>query len=131
MAGNTATICVETFRRQWDDGVPMAVLCATWTITKDQIIRLKSVWQLPLRHDRARKRSQQDRVSRSDMAASIASLDLAPSIASAAAAIQRGWSLEVEHSRRGTHSGGPSDRPSRVVSLSVLQSVVKEHQESE
>lgn len=52
MAGITATIDFATLRIQWDSQAPMAAICAHWTITKDQLIRLKAVVPLPPRHDR-------------------------------------------------------------------------------
>jgi|DEB19_MinimDraft_3_1074340.scaffolds.fasta_scaffold13510_5 hypothetical protein len=55
MAGNTATISVETFRADWCADVSIASLCVRYTITKDQVIRLRDVWELPLRHDRRRR----------------------------------------------------------------------------
>jgi len=50
--GNTATINVATFRADWAAGLPIAVLCTNYTISRDQVIRLRDVWDLPLRHDR-------------------------------------------------------------------------------
>ena len=52
MAGNTATIEFATLRVQWDSHSSMASICSYWTITKDQLIRLKSVVPLAPRHDR-------------------------------------------------------------------------------
>ena len=52
MAGNTATISVQAFRADWLTHMPIAALCERWTITKDQVIRLRDVWHLPLRNDR-------------------------------------------------------------------------------
>ena len=52
MAGNTATIDFATLRVQWDSHSSMASICAYWTITKDQLIRLKGVVPLAPRHDR-------------------------------------------------------------------------------
>lgn len=52
MAGVTATISLQQFRRDWLDHKPIAELCELYTITKDQVIRLRDVWALPLRHDR-------------------------------------------------------------------------------
>ena len=52
MAGNTATIDFATLRIQWDSHSAMAAICSYWTITKDQLIRLKSVVPLTPRHDR-------------------------------------------------------------------------------
>jgi hypothetical protein len=51
-AGNTATISVERFRADWLDHTPIVQLCEQYSITKDQVIRLRDVWALPLRHDR-------------------------------------------------------------------------------
>jgi len=52
MAGNTATIDFTTLRIQWDSHRIMASICSHWSITKDQLIRLKAVVPLPPRHDR-------------------------------------------------------------------------------
>jgi len=52
MAGNTATIDFTTLRVQWAAHSSMAAICSHWTITKDQLIRLKAVAELPPRHDR-------------------------------------------------------------------------------
>ena len=63
MAGDTATINVQTLRVQWDSHSSMAAICTHWTITRDQLIRLRDVLPLPKRHDRALrykpKRSEQ------------------------------------------------------------------------
>jgi hypothetical protein len=130
-AGSTATISVESFRIQWDAGVPMCVLCATWSITKDQIIRLKDVWSLPLRHDRARKRLPIERPSLRELRASEASLALSPAVAIRASAIRTAWTLEVEHSRRGSHSGGHPVSPPRVISMASLGHVAAEPADDE
>ena len=52
MAGVTATISVTAFRADWNTHMPIAALCERWTITKDQVLRLRDVWNLPLRNDR-------------------------------------------------------------------------------
>ena len=52
MAGNTATISVAAFRADWLTHMPISGLCVRYSITKDQVIRLRDVWELPLRHDR-------------------------------------------------------------------------------
>lgn len=57
MAGNTATISVESFRSDWMTHMPIAALCQRYTISKDQVIRLRDIWKLPLRNDR-RKRAR-------------------------------------------------------------------------
>lgn len=53
MRGNTSTISLTEFRAEWLSHVPMRMLCERYTITRDQVIRLKHVWQLPPRHDRS------------------------------------------------------------------------------
>jgi hypothetical protein len=52
MAGNTATISVTAFRADWITHMPMRALCERYTITRDQVVRLRDVWHLPLRNDR-------------------------------------------------------------------------------
>lgn len=52
MAGVTATISIQAFRADWETHMPISALCERWTITKDQVIRLRDVWRLPLRTDR-------------------------------------------------------------------------------
>lgn len=52
MAGNTATIDLNLLKVQWDSHSAMVAICTHWTITKDQLIRLKSVVPLAPRHDR-------------------------------------------------------------------------------
>lgn len=52
MAGNTATIDFTTLRVQWAAHSSMAAICSYWTITKDQLIRLRDVVPLTKRHDR-------------------------------------------------------------------------------
>ena len=49
MAGNTATISVDQFRADWLDHTPIGQLCERYTITKDQVIRLRgrlSAWRV-------------------------------------------------------------------------------------
>jgi hypothetical protein len=60
MAGNTATIDVHTLRVQWASHSSMAAIASYWTITKDQLVRLRDVHDLPRRHDR-RLRFKPDR----------------------------------------------------------------------
>ena len=52
MAGITATIDLNLLRIQWDSHSAMVAICTHWTITKDQLIRLKGVVPLAPRHDR-------------------------------------------------------------------------------
>lgn len=50
--GITATISVAAFRADWLTHMPMLALCERYSVSRDQIIRLKHVWHLPPRHDR-------------------------------------------------------------------------------
>lgn len=52
MAGVTATISITAFRADWETHMPISALCQRWTITKDQVLRLRTLWDLPLRNDR-------------------------------------------------------------------------------
>ena len=52
MRGNTATISLQAFRADWLTHMPISALCVRYTISKDQVIRLRDVWNLPPRHDR-------------------------------------------------------------------------------
>jgi hypothetical protein len=91
MAGNTATIDFATLRIQWDSHAPMAAICTHWTITKDQLIRLKAVVPLPPRHDR-RFRFKPKRSEHRD-----------PSpreIEQACEEIRARWDSATEHARR-------------------------------
>lgn len=91
MRGNTATINFTTLRLQWDSHAPMAVICSHWSITKDQLIRLKAVVPLPPRHDR-RLRFKPKRSEYRD--------PTPQEIEAACEAIQKGWDAHTEHARR-------------------------------
>lgn len=65
MAGNTSTINFKTLRVQWDSHSSMAAICSYWTITRDQLVRLRDVLPLAKRHDRA-LRFKPKRVGRVD-----------------------------------------------------------------
>lgn len=52
MRGSTATISLTAFRTDWMKHLPMRELCCRYTISRDQVIRLKHHWDLPPRHDR-------------------------------------------------------------------------------
>jgi hypothetical protein len=91
MAGNTATISVQAFRADWLTHMPMRALCERWTISRDQVIRLKHVWHLPPRHDRrlrAKPARQPDPTPRE--------------IAQACREIQAAWTEETREDRRVT-----------------------------
>ena len=102
MPGNTATIDLATLRVQWDSHSTYASICTHWTITRDQLIRLRDVLPLAKRHDR-RLRLKPPRAPRPDAAeieASRASLSLAPQIAERVTVVQSTWSHEVRMARR-------------------------------
>lgn len=52
MRGNTATISLTAFRADWMTHMPMRALCERYSVSRDQVIRLKHHWDLPPRHDR-------------------------------------------------------------------------------
>ena len=88
MRGNTATISVAAFRADWMQHVPMRALCQRYTISRDQVIRLKHVWDLPPRHDRrlrAKPARQKDPTPRE--------------IAQACKEIQATWTAAVREER--------------------------------
>jgi hypothetical protein len=89
--GNTATINVVTFRAQWDSHIPIRSLCENFTITRDQVTRLKFVWDLPPRHDRRLRFKpirQRDPTARE--------------IAQACREIQARWDAHTRHERQVT-----------------------------
>lgn len=89
MAGVTATIDIQTFRADWCSHMPIAVLCQRYTITKDQVVRLRTVWNLPLRNDR-KLRAKPPRYK-----------DPTPSeIAARSAAVRATWDSRTEEMRR-------------------------------
>jgi hypothetical protein len=105
MAGNTATIDVAQFRSAWASHVPIRALCLTFKISRDQVTRLKFVWELPPRHDRALrwKPGKDDREPDPDadeIAASESTLDLAPWVADQVTAIHAMWSDRTWEERR-------------------------------
>jgi hypothetical protein len=102
MAGITATIDQHRLRQQWDDYVPMAGICSYWTITKDQLIRLRRVWGLTLRMDRKRRRSDYSLAAptAAEQQASEASLNLAPMVAAAVTAVQAQWDTKTRDERQ-------------------------------
>lgn len=101
MAGNTATIDVVVLRSQWDAYVPMVEICTHWTITKDQLIRLRDLWEFPRRNDRKR-RHKPPRLPGPDAAeelASQASLDLAPLVAARVTCVHATWDVATWEAR--------------------------------
>lgn len=91
MRGQTATISLTAFRADWLTHMPMRLLCQRWTITRDQVIRLKHVWSLPPRHDR---RLRQKPARQRDPTTT--------EIQQACLRIQSTWTDEVREDRRVT-----------------------------
>lgn len=102
MAGDTSRIEVATLRIQWASHSSYAAICEFWTVTRDQLIRLRDVIPLPLRHDR-RLRAKGERAwepTPEDEAASEASLSLAPMVAQRATCVTIHWTDEVRAQRQ-------------------------------
>jgi hypothetical protein len=109
MAGNTATINVQAFRADWASHKPISWLCVAYTVTKDQVYRLRDHWHLPLRNDR-RLRYKPER-----------GRDPTPDeIAERAAAIRATWDADTEVRRRGATDQIPAfDVPEVEVPLII------------
>jgi hypothetical protein len=89
MRGITSTISVAAFHADWMTHMPMRALCERWTISRDQVIRLAVVWEVPRRHDRklrAKPLRQRDPTT--------------TEIQQACIRIQATWSKDVEEERR-------------------------------
>jgi len=117
MPGVTATISAVRFRADWASGLTIADLCQRHTISKDQVVRLRDLWECGLRHDR-RKRAKPDREPEptpEEEAASQASCDLAPEVAARAEVERRSWSDVTYLLRRyGIHHATPYSIPTGV-----------------
>lgn len=90
MRGNTATISVTEFRAEWLSHRPFSHICAHFTITRDQAVRLRILWDLPPRNDR-RLRFKPAKSQK---------LDPSPQdIAKACREIRAGWNEQTERDR--------------------------------
>ena len=107
MRGDTTAINVATLRLQWASHSSMASICSFWTVSRDQLIRLRDVHKLPKRHNRSlrRKPQREPEPSRAEQRASEGSLDLAPHVAKRAAAVRATWSENIRQHR---HYSSPS-----------------------
>jgi hypothetical protein len=104
MAGNTASIDVLIFRAAWEAHVPIRQLCVDFTVTRDQVTRLKFVWSLPPRHDRSLrwKPTKEDREpdpDENEIAASESSLDLAPWVSDQVTCVHATWTEKMWEER--------------------------------
>lgn len=103
MAGDTSRIDIATLKLQWSSHSSYAAICSYWTITKDQLVRLRDVLPLPLRTDRKlryRPPRSMEHPSPAELRASEESLSLAPMIAARATCVTIHWTEEVRASRR-------------------------------
>ena len=102
--GNTATISVASFRLDWLEHVTMRDLCERYSVSRDQVVRLRDYWSLPKRHDR-RLRRKPERLpppSPEEIAASEEGLALAPMIAARVTCVQISWTEATRHERQVT-----------------------------
>lgn len=104
MAGDTSRVCIETLKVQWGSHSSYAAICSFWTITKDQLVRLRNVVPLPLRNDRRLRfrPNEYERPTPEEVAASEASLDLAPMVAARATNESALWTDEIRLQRQVT-----------------------------
>jgi hypothetical protein len=104
MAGDTSRIDLATLKVQWASHSSYAALCSFWTVTREQIIRLKHVLPLPPRHDRRLRfrPPRNEKPTHEEVAASEASLSLAPMVAARATCVASQWTDEVRLQRQVT-----------------------------
>jgi hypothetical protein len=104
MAGDTSRIDLATLRVQWASHSSYAALCSFWTVTREQIIRLKHVLPLPPRHDRRLRfrPPRNEKPTPEEIAASESSLSLAPMVAARATCVTSQWTDEVRLQRQVT-----------------------------
>lgn len=94
MVTNTATTNAVTFRRDWVANLMIVQICDRHTLTKDQVLRLRVLWQLPPRLDHSLRARPQRYV------------DPTPEeVAARAAAIRATWNGDTEHRRRVNKTG--------------------------
>jgi hypothetical protein len=104
MAGDTSRIDLATLKVQWASHSSYAALCSFWTVTREQIIRLKHVLPLPPRHDRRLRfrPPRNEKPTPEEIAASESSLLLAPMVAARATCVTSQWTDEVRLQRQVT-----------------------------
>jgi hypothetical protein len=102
MAGNTARIDSVQFRLDWGQHIPIAALCVRYTITKDQVVRLRNVWRLPLRLDRSLrfKPPRPKPPTPEEVKASESSLALSPCVAAMVTCVQARWTAREWEERQ-------------------------------
>lgn len=81
MAGLTTTIQRQEFAAAWDAGEPIIAIASRYTITRDQIDRLRLIWRLrPRRRGVGPKPRANEATTQADEEASGASCDYAPGV---------------------------------------------------
>lgn len=102
MRGDTSRIDIATLKIQWASHSSYAALCTFWTVTRDQLVRLRDVVPLPPRHDRRLryKPPRPEKPTAEEIAASEASLSLAPMVAARATNESALWTDEIREHRR-------------------------------
>lgn len=102
MRGDTSRIDISTLKIQWASHSSYASLCTFWTVTRDQLVRLRDVVPLPPRHDRRLryKPPRPEKPTPEEIAASEASLNLAPMVAARATVESSLWTEEVRALRQ-------------------------------
>lgn len=104
MAGDTSRIDIAMLKLQWASHSSYAAICSFWSCSRDQITRLRDVLPLPLRHDRKLRYRppRPEKPTAAEIAASEASLDLAPAVAARATCVTIHWTDEVRSQRQVT-----------------------------
>lgn len=102
MRGDTSRIDIATLKIQWASHSSYASLCTFWTVTRDQLVRLRDVVPLPPRHDRRLryKPPRPEKPTPEEIAASESSLNLAPMVAARATNESVLWTEEVRALRQ-------------------------------
>ena len=102
MRGDTSRIDIATLKIQWASHSSYASLCTFWTVTRDQLVRLRDVVPLSPRHDRRLryKPPRPEKPTPEEIAASEASLNLAPTVAARATNESSLWTEEVRALRQ-------------------------------
>lgn len=113
MAGNTSRIDLATLRAQWASHSSYYAICTAWTITKDQLVRLRNVLPLPLRTDRRLRYRPpaSEKPTPAEIAASEATLSLAPMVAARATCVTAHWTEDIRAARQVTKPVGFAVRP--------------------
>jgi hypothetical protein len=102
MRGDTSRIDIAILKIQWASHSSYASLCTFWTVSRDQLVRLRDVIPLAPRHDRRLryKPPRPEKPTAEELAASEATLSLAPMVAARATNESSLWTDEIREQRR-------------------------------